>query len=409
MGEGDVVVGNIVEEMDLLLLEHESSGNGVNRSITPALIEETACMVQGRKVVDVGIGAEPVEIAYLEIGPEMAVVVRLSFVIADPFEGVALDDVLRVGCGEVLDGVPEGGNGLDVFVQAKGEAVLFVVLGHELEGVVFDVAEQLDAGLNAPVPLVVHHQGVAEEEAGFVSAHVPVADRIAVDDLLFLHLFADLGSPVLVDPFGEGPVLLWNLAVLCLAGYESGGDLYELVVEVVVIEEDPVVVELAVEAVLDMADGLGDLPDVRVAGEGHEGCVHARAISRGRRQLIAGVGSGRGRILSTLLCCWSIGVCGSWGLVTLVRGPLCGGDGRGRGDEEEEDDGLVVSAGCTLGCLVLETNNEGEDNVAQVALLTGHCGARVLLLRALLGLAFVRHGTLHFGDCVWVLRQAGEF
>ena len=262
VGEGNVIVRNVVKEVNLLLLEHESGGDGMNGRITPALVEETASMVQGGEVIDVRVGAEPVQVANLEVGPEMAVVVCLSVVLADPLHRVALDNVLRVGGCEVLDGVPESGDRLDVFVQAEREAILLLVISHVFESVVVDVAEQLDAGLDAPVPFVVHHQWVAEEKARLVPAHVPVADGVAVDDLLLLHLLTDLGGLILVNPFGERPMLLGDLAILGLAGNQRAGDLFEFVVEIVVVEEDPIVVELAVEAVLDVADRLGNLPDV---------------------------------------------------------------------------------------------------------------------------------------------------
>lgn len=416
VGEGNMVICDVVEEMYLLLLEHKSSGDGVDRRVTPALVEETTGMVQGGEVVDVGIGAEPIQVADLEVGPEMAVVVRLSIVLADPLQRVSVDNVLGVYRGEVLDSIPQRGDGLDVFVQAEGEAVLLLVVGHELERVVVDVAVQLDAGLDAPVPLVVQHQGVAEEEAGLVTAHVPVADGVAVDDLLLLHFLADLGSAILVDEVGERPVLLGDLAVLGLARHKSGGDLLELVVEIIVVEEDPVVVELAVETVFDVADGFGDLPDVRVAGKGHEGCVHALAVGGGRRELVGGVGRCRRRLLvgARLGRCWLVcgRVCDRLALVALVRGPLRGRDRRRRRDEEEEDDGLVRSASGPAEAEG-ETYHESEDDVAQVALLAGH-GAAGVLLRALrvvqvlvrswdrrlvrLRLALLRRGALHLGS-----------
>ena len=256
-------------------------------SIAPSFVEETTSMVERGEEVDVGVGAEPVKVADLEVGPEVAVVVGLTAVVTKELHAVVLDNVLGVVLGEVLGGVPEGGNGLDVFVKTESEAVLLLVVGHELERVVVDVAVQLDAGLDAPVPLVVEHQGVAEEEAGFVTAHVPVADGVAVDDLLLLHLLADPGGLVLVNPFGERPMLLWNLAILGLSRHERRCNPLEFVVELVIVQEHPVVVELAVEAVLDVANGLGDLPDVGIAGEGDEGSVHA----------VAGHGLGEGCFL----------------------------------------------------------------------------------------------------------------
>jgi ABC-type sulfate transport system permease subunit len=45
VGEGNVVIGDVVEEMQLVLAKHQASGNRVDRRITPALVEETTCVV----------------------------------------------------------------------------------------------------------------------------------------------------------------------------------------------------------------------------------------------------------------------------------------------------------------------------------------------------------------------------
>ena len=69
VGEGNVVVCDVVEEVDLLLLEHKTCGDRVNGSITPTLIEETAVLVKLFKVIDVCGATEPVEVADFEVGP----------------------------------------------------------------------------------------------------------------------------------------------------------------------------------------------------------------------------------------------------------------------------------------------------------------------------------------------------
>lgn len=69
MGKGDVVVGNVVEEVNLLLLERQTGGNRVDGSVAPALVEETAVLVEGVKVVDVCGATQPVEVADFEVGP----------------------------------------------------------------------------------------------------------------------------------------------------------------------------------------------------------------------------------------------------------------------------------------------------------------------------------------------------
>ena len=69
MREGNMVVCDIVEEMDLILAEEKAGGNGVYRSIAPAFIEEAAIFVKSFEKVKVRLRTEPVEIPDLEVGP----------------------------------------------------------------------------------------------------------------------------------------------------------------------------------------------------------------------------------------------------------------------------------------------------------------------------------------------------
>ena len=69
VGEGHMVVSDIIEEVDLVLLQHKTSSNGVNRSIAPTLVEETAILVKRLEIVGVSLGAEPFKAADLKVGP----------------------------------------------------------------------------------------------------------------------------------------------------------------------------------------------------------------------------------------------------------------------------------------------------------------------------------------------------
>lgn len=69
VGERNVVVGNVVEEVNLLLLQQQAGGDGVYRRVTPALVEESAVLVERLKEVGVGLGPEPVQVANLKVGP----------------------------------------------------------------------------------------------------------------------------------------------------------------------------------------------------------------------------------------------------------------------------------------------------------------------------------------------------
>lgn len=60
-------------------------------------------------------------------------------------------DMLGMSFDEFLGAFPQGGDGLDVFVQAENEAVLLLVVLHVLEGIIMDVAEKFHTWLDSPV------------------------------------------------------------------------------------------------------------------------------------------------------------------------------------------------------------------------------------------------------------------
>lgn len=209
----------------------------------------------------------------------MALVVGLTTVVTEEGHGVVVGNVLGVVGHELLGALPEGRDGVNVLVKTENEAVFLALLGNDTEGVVVDITEELDGGLNAPVVLVVHHQRLAEEKSRLESAHVTVADGVSVDDLSLLHVLTNLLGLVLVNPLREGPMLLGDQTVVSFARNQSRGDLLEDVVERLVVKEDPVVSISVIESILDLANGRGNLPDVTVSGKSNKSGVHARAGS----------------------------------------------------------------------------------------------------------------------------------
>ncbi len=83
MCEGDMVVGDVVEEVDFVLLQHQAGCDRVHRGITPSLVEEATSMIQRCEEVNVSIRAKPVEVTNFKVGPEMAVIVCLTAIIAE--------------------------------------------------------------------------------------------------------------------------------------------------------------------------------------------------------------------------------------------------------------------------------------------------------------------------------------
>jgi hypothetical protein len=54
-----MIISNVVEEVDIRPVEEKSSGDGVNGSITPSLVEEAPVFIERGKVIDIRIGPQP--------------------------------------------------------------------------------------------------------------------------------------------------------------------------------------------------------------------------------------------------------------------------------------------------------------------------------------------------------------
>lgn len=80
-----------------------------------------------------------------------------------------------------------------------------------------------------------------------------------------------------------------DLRIVGGAGDEAGGDRLEVLVEGLVIEEDPIIMVLVIESILDLADRARYLPQVRVSRQRNEGGVHSWAICSGGREAHWGI------------------------------------------------------------------------------------------------------------------------
>jgi len=56
MGKGDMIVSNVVEEVNFLLVEHQTSSDAVDRSISPTLIKEATSLIKMVEIVNVLLG-----------------------------------------------------------------------------------------------------------------------------------------------------------------------------------------------------------------------------------------------------------------------------------------------------------------------------------------------------------------
>lgn len=150
----------------------------------------------------------------------MATIVGLASIVTQKAHGVIFRNMLGMRLHELLGAVPQRWNGLHVFVQTQHETVLLLVIGHKFEDIIVDVAEKLDAWLNTPVPFVIHHQWLTEEEARFESAHMTVADRVSIDDLPLSHILPNLAGFLLINVLWERPMFLGDLSIVSGARYQ---------------------------------------------------------------------------------------------------------------------------------------------------------------------------------------------
>lgn len=252
-------------------------------SIAPSLVEEASCAVQVVKVFLVGLTAPEVQVCDFKIAPEMAgavavclvVVLGPSVLVGEPVHGVVLVEVV-VMAGEELDGFwPEGCNRLGRVVEVDGEAVGLVVVLHEAEDVVVDVAEEVDVWLDAPVVLHVLQGGMLVEHARVPAAHLVVGEHVGILDVLLFQDVGRLFEQILVDPTGDFPVLFWYQLVADFGfGGCSRGPL-ELFGKGHIVEKGPGVVELVVPRAFQIMHGLEELGELLVSYQGEEGRIDA--------------------------------------------------------------------------------------------------------------------------------------
>lgn len=67
MGEGDVVVSNLIPELDLFLLQQQSGGDGVDGCVAPSFIEEATVLIERAEIVDVLLGPQPIQTSNLKV------------------------------------------------------------------------------------------------------------------------------------------------------------------------------------------------------------------------------------------------------------------------------------------------------------------------------------------------------
>lgn len=313
---------------------HAVSSAGVRRSgsCTYSFHPEAAASVHHLKEFFVLLTSEKVQARNLEVRPEMAHVVNLAFHRIGVHVGksapsrLRIEDllgqlvlfvrVLRIVFGQILrrdrallrrpilvvaflrlhEHLPQSlarqvvrplvgasiaedvWHGLLQLLDGNRKAVSFVRACHGDEGIVSDIAEVLDLGFHAPVPLVLLQELVLVEEAGVEATHVVVRLHAAVHDGLVALLSDALFRDVDIHPVRIAPVFGSNLAELDVGGRVISDRVLEGLVEGAIIQEDVWVVKPTVEMPLHALDALNHPLQLLVPRQHDKGSIRALAL-----------------------------------------------------------------------------------------------------------------------------------
>lgn len=140
-----MLVSNISEEPYLALRYEHSHTQSMYRRISKSLVVEASSPVQPIKVSLVRFAAEEVQVPNLEVGEKLAVIVVSAVVgVKQPVQvGIRMNQ-LGMGVDERAGARPEGRKGSSVIEDIHIEAVLHVVIAHEAEDVIVNIAEEVD-------------------------------------------------------------------------------------------------------------------------------------------------------------------------------------------------------------------------------------------------------------------------
>jgi hypothetical protein len=166
--------------------------------IAPSLIEESSGSVEMIEVILVSLTSPETHICDLEVGPEMACRIPISFIVVIGPSRAVRNPPLRIVLVQIfgvlshkLDCLrPQAGNRVWRIVEVDSEAIRFVMIRHISEHIVIDVAEEMDLWFNTPVKLCVCESRMLVEQTAVPTAHLVVGFQAAILDIILLQ---DLG------------------------------------------------------------------------------------------------------------------------------------------------------------------------------------------------------------------------
>ncbi|KAH3671074.1 hypothetical protein OGAPHI_000785 [Ogataea philodendri] len=200
----------------------------------------------------------------------MAQVVRVAVVVRDEVHERVFVLCSRVLAQEFFDRVPQGRDRGVELVDRNREPVHLVVLPEHRKWVVINVAVEIHVRLHSPVIPVLLQERVSVEESRVISTHVAITLRVCVDNAHVGHLVPLLSGLVLVDEVRVRPVFCWDQSEFGLSRNHLGNFVFKLVRKRFIVEKHPVIMEVAIEPVLQVLDRPHNAAQVLVTTKTHD-------------------------------------------------------------------------------------------------------------------------------------------
>ena len=149
-----MVVANVFEVVDLILGKEKGRSNRMDWGVAPSLVEKAPSFVQVVEKFSVCLRTPEFQRGHLEVGPEVAQIIRFPLVVGNEVHEVVFGQVLGVFLDEVLDVAPQRRNRLFKLVDRNRQSLHLVIVLHVFVKFVVQVAVYLDARLDSPIPIV---------------------------------------------------------------------------------------------------------------------------------------------------------------------------------------------------------------------------------------------------------------
>lgn len=200
--------------MNLVLILKQSQPNGMNRGITPSLIEKPSGTVEVFKVSLIRLSSPESHIGNLKVRPKVAsrVTIRLPVMfgsiltIRKPPHRIIRMNIFRMLRKKLQSLRPKSFNRLGGVINVDNETIALVIIFHVSENIVIDVAEEVDTGFYTPVPTVILERRVVVEATGVPATHLVVGVHARVLDAVFDEEIGGFTHELGVDPGGDVPV-----------------------------------------------------------------------------------------------------------------------------------------------------------------------------------------------------------